>query len=124
MSALLPGGTILDALVGYTGNGGHAFGRSDLDFDGGLDAGDWAEFVAHAYANLSGLSKAQAYGRGDLDGDGDNDFEDFQIFKSDFNTLNGAGSFDAMLAGVPEPGTSLLLMLGVILGGMRLRDRR
>lgn len=124
VSALLPGGTILDALVGYTGNGGHAFGRSDLDFDGGLDAGDWAEFVAHAYANLSGLSKAQAYGRGDLDGDGDNDFEDFQIFKSDFNTLNGAGSFDAMLAGVPEPGTSLLLMLGVILGGMRLRDRR
>jgi hypothetical protein len=124
VSVLLPGGTILDAIVSYTGNGGQAFTRSDLDFDGGLDADDWAEFVSHAYTNLAELSQAQSYGSGDLDGDGDNDYDDFQIFKSDFNAMNGAGSFDAMIAGVPEPATGLLFALGAVIVAMRRRNRR
>jgi hypothetical protein len=47
-----------------------------------------------------------AYLKGDLDGDLDNDYNDFQLFKTDYNAAHGAGSFELM-SGVPEPATWL-----------------
>ena len=45
-------------------------------------------------------------------GTGDNDYADFRLFKSDFNSANGAGAFEAQVFGVPEPSS---LRLGVVL---------
>ena len=111
LSLLTNGGTVVNASVSYSGNGGQAFDRSDLNFNSGVDLDDWSIFVGNAYGNLSGLSGAEAYGKGDLDGDGDNDYHDFLLFKSDFNAANGAGALEAAMLGVPEP-SSLVLVFG------------
>ena len=123
VSLLLGGGTVLNATVSYTGNGGQPFSRSDLDFDDGVDLADWSIFLAHSFTNLSGLSRAEAYARGDLDGDGDNDRADFLLFKSDFNAANGAGAFEAAVLGVPEASTLVLSSGGAaaFLVGLRCR---
>jgi hypothetical protein len=110
VSLQLGDSTILNATVSYTGNAGNPFPRSDLNFDGDITIDDWSLFLSNAFGNLSGLSRAQAYALGDLDADGDNDRADFLLFKSDFNTANGAGAFDRMVLGVPEPGTLLLAL--------------
>jgi glucose/arabinose dehydrogenase len=112
VSFVLNGGSVLNLPVAYTGNSGQPFARSDLNFNGGIDVADWSIFLANGYTNLAGVSQAESYGRGDLDGDGDNDRTDFQLFKSDYNSANGSGAFEAMLARVPEPGALLLLVSG------------
>ena len=120
-SLMLENGTLLNASVTYSGNGGSPYTRSDLDFDGVIDVADWSVFVANNYSSLTGLSRAQSYALGDLDGDGDNDYADFRLFKSDFNLANGAGSFEAQVLGVPEP-SSLRLVAALAmawLGGTR-----
>ena len=40
---------------------------------------------------------------GDLNGDFRNDHADFALFKAAFESTNGAGSFAAIVIGVPEP---------------------
>lgn len=89
--------------------------RADLDFDGDLDQDDWALFIAGAETDLSGMSPIDAYTSGDLDGDGVNSVLDFGIFKHDYNMTNGAGAFQRMLAGVPEPSSAMLALLGSLL---------
>jgi hypothetical protein len=112
--SLMNGANIVAAGVAYLGNGGQPFGRGDLDFDGDLDADDWAVFTTHAYSSLAGLSGAEGYGRGDLDFDGDNDFADFRLFKNDFNAANGAGALEALVGRVPEPNCALLLAMATL----------
>jgi hypothetical protein len=123
---MLAGGTVLNASVSYSGNGGNAFARSDLDFDGAIDVADWSVFVANNYVSLAGLSPAQSYALGDLDGDGDNDVADFRLFKSDFNSANGAGAFEAQVLDVPEPGSLRLVAALTVawLAAFRRRRRR
>ncbi len=89
-SLTLGNGTLLNASVTFSGNGGIPYSRGDLDFDGVIDVADWSVFVTNNYSSLTGLSGAQSYALGDLDGDGDNDYTDFRLFKSDFNLANGA----------------------------------
>ncbi|WP_197526631.1 glycoside hydrolase family 43 protein [Botrimarina colliarenosi] len=91
------------------------FSRSDLTDDGVLDASDWLQFNANHLADLSGQSGAQQALAGDLDGDGDNDYDDFALFKRDYNAYYGGagtGAFAAMLRSlaIPEP-TTLVLAL-------------
>lgn len=119
----LEGGSLLSVSVSYIGNGGAPFERSDLNFDGELDAADWAVFLATSFTDLSGLSPASAYGMGDLNGDGLSDYDDFQVFKSDYNSVNGLGAFEAMIRGVPEP-SSLVLLLGLASGWISCRRRQ
>jgi hypothetical protein len=96
--------------------------RSDLDFNGDVNLADWSILVDHSYTDLSGLSPAQAHAFGDLDGDGDNDFADFRLFKSDFNTVNGAGAFEREVLGVPEP-AGLVLAVAACAAGLFARRR-
>jgi hypothetical protein len=110
-SLLLGNGSVLNASVSYSGNGGNSFARSDLDFDGTIDVEDWSVFLAKNFTSLAGLSPAQSYASGDLDGDGDNDYADFRLFKIDFNAANGAGAFEAQVLGVPEPGSLRLVAI-------------
>jgi hypothetical protein len=121
---LMNGGGLLAAGVSYIGNGGQAFGRSDLDFNGDVDVADWSVFTANSYSSLAGLSHAEAYGKGDLDGDLDNDFTDFRLFKQDFNSANGAGAFEAMIGYVPEPAGSALALLSFLVTAFTTRASR
>jgi hypothetical protein len=123
VSLLLGDGTVLNATVNYTGNGGQPFDRGDLNFDGQLDVDDWTALLGGVYSGVAGLSPAESYRHGDLDGDGDSDFADFRLFKSDFDAANGAGAFQAMLAGVPEPAAATLV-LAAATGAMVARRRR
>jgi hypothetical protein len=81
---------------------------ADLNFDGSLNAGDWPLFIAGAEADMTDLTTIERYDLGDLDGDGKNSIEDFLLFKQLFELANGAGSFAAMLAGVPEPSVAVI----------------
>ncbi len=108
--------------VRYTGD---RAGLGDLDFDGSVDANDFALFMAGAQADLTALSVAQQYNKGDLDGDGDNDIYDFDIFRLAFEADNaGPGAFAAMVAAygaVPEPGSLALLIPGGLMLALRRR---
>ena len=112
--SLLVNGSPLSASIGYAGNDGQSFTRSDLNFDGDLNADDWAVFIAGAYVDLSSLSKAEAYQLGDLNADHANDFTDFRLFKADYDVVNGVGAFAAMTGVVPEPSAATLASLALV----------
>jgi glucose/arabinose dehydrogenase len=124
LAVTLADGTLLPAVVEFVGNNGAAFERSDLNFSGGLDPGDWDVFRIHHREAMAGLSRAQSYQLGDLDGDGDNDFVDFRLFQGDYVAENGAAAF-AALASIPEPASGVLLLLASALAAQgRIRVRR
>jgi hypothetical protein len=107
----LEDGTLIDALVQYTGT---AIPSGDLTGDGNITGLDWTAFKNGQGSNFTGLTDGQAYLLGDLDGDGDHDLGDFVRFRTAYEAANGgAGSFAAMVASVPEPGTCLLLLVGI-----------
>ncbi|TWT97843.1 hypothetical protein Pla108_19960 [Botrimarina colliarenosi] len=110
-TVVLGDGTLVDAQISYVGNGGVAFENGDLDFDGDIDRADFVLLAGHLHSDLSGMSGAQAYAGGDLNGDGVSDYFDFQAFKATYVALHGVEAF-AMLIGVPEPGSGLLLAIG------------
>lgn len=100
------------------------FEESDLNEDGAINLHDWSIFRANHLVDLSGLTPTQRAARGDLDGNGRVDFADFRQFQSDFNFLNGAGSFAAMLAAVPEPASATLAFTGIALISWHARLRQ
>jgi hypothetical protein len=121
LSITLGDGSVSPGAVVYTGNGGNAFDRSDLNADGVIDTADWPAFRDNHLTNLSGLSAVQAYVRGDLDLDGDNDVFDFRLFKSDYDAANGAGAFASHFGEVPEPTAfaTMIAALPLLAGGWR-----
>jgi len=106
---LTDAGMALGAVVGFTGT---EIPAGDMDFDGDVDADDWPTYRANLFADLSALSTAEAYQMGDLNGDGANNELDFAIFKAAFEANMGPGSFNTLLAGVPEPSALALLAMG------------
>lgn len=75
----------------------------DLNFDSNINAADWMLYIAGQHKDLAGMTMFEAFQMGDMDDDFDNDHTDFVLFKTAFEQANGAGSFAAMLATVPEP---------------------
>lgn len=118
----ISGSQVVQGIVSYSGNGGQPFAVADLDVDGDIDSADWAIFRTSQLADFSGLSLAEAYRLGDLTRDRVNNHSDFVVFKTAYDSANGAGAFAAMLAGVPEPST-LLFVLTAGLFAVPLRQR-
>lgn len=85
----------------------------DLNGDCNITASDWQILRTNQHADLSNLTVSEAGAMGDLNGDFANDHNDFVLFKSSFEASNGAGSFAAMLASVPEPSCLGLFLLAV-----------
>ena len=97
----------------------------DLNSDSAVNVADWMLFRNGQQVNMTGMTRAQAMALGDLDGDFRNDHGDFVLFKATFEYLNGAGSFAAMLAAVPEPATLFLALIGgSLMAGQSRRRRR
>lgn len=111
-----------DARSYFENSDGTPFIRSDLNVDGMITAADWELLSANNLLDLSSFAIGEQYRRGDVDRDGDNDIYDFQLFLSDFEAFNGQGSFSAMLQGVPEP-TSVVLLAGCMMGIFTTRRR-
>jgi hypothetical protein len=113
----ISGGETVQGLVTYVGGpSGASLAEGDLNVDGAINASDWVILRTNQLGNLSALGLAEAYRRGDLNGDRLNDHADFAEFKSLFDAANGAGSFAAMAAAVPEPtGCLVAFVAGSIL---------
>lgn len=115
-------GTIVFVPITYEGNNDTALLRSDFNHDGSITAADWTILQTNSFTDLSSLSAIEAYAKGDVDFDGDNDIFDYGKFVADFESANGAGSFEVMINSVPEP--SSLFLLSVALGLVFVQQRK
>jgi hypothetical protein len=112
----ISGSEIKQGIVQFTGNGGMPFQVGDIFNPGdGINPGDWMVVRTNQHTNLSGQSLAEAYRLGDFNGDHLNNHADFVIFKAAYDAANGAGSFVAMLASIPEPATTVLVLTAGLL---------
>lgn len=118
-----PAGDDIPILVQYTGNGGSPFKVGDFSLNGALDAADWVVLRNHLTSSVSALSQIDRYFAGDLNNDGFVNQTDFHQFKALFTAGNGAGSFEAMLASIPEPAAATLCIVAGVLVGGTLRRR-
>jgi hypothetical protein len=98
----------------------------DLNNSGTITSADWVILRNNQNADLSALTFQQAYAQGDLTADKANDHADFKLFKSLYEATNGPGSFEVMLATIPEP-AGLVLLTAALAGlpaARRIRARR
>jgi hypothetical protein len=95
----------------------------DFNSSGTITSADWVILRTNLRTVLSGQTHQQAYLLGDVTADLAINHADFAAFKSIYDAANGAGSFVALLAAVPEPTTcALLSLVGVfVLAGVRWR---
>ncbi len=115
---------VVTGVVTFVGNGGSPFDVGDFNTDGVVNSLDWMILRDNQHnPDLSNLRELAAYLLGDLNGDLQNNHTDFVLFVDLFNQLNGPGSFDEMLANLPEPEGALLVMTaGLSLLGVRRRQ--
>ncbi len=110
-------GTVESVKVDFIGNNDSAFPLGDFNFNGSVGPEDFAIFIDSLFAPISG-TPVQAYAQGDLTGDIVVDHDDLVAYRSIYNAANGAGSFQALLAGqvsVPEPQSMVLLLMGCLM---------
>jgi hypothetical protein len=106
-------GVVKQTFLLFNGGAGNATPtRGDLNFDGTVNAADWALFKVGQGVNRAALTAAQSYRSGDMNGDLRHNLTDFDLFAQAFDSANGSGSFAAMLA-VPEPATCGLALLAM-----------
>jgi hypothetical protein len=114
----------VNGIIEFIGNSGVSFDPLDLNFNGSIEIGDYATFLAGYNVNLTGKTRAQQYNLGDLDADGKHTVKDFLAFKTQYDLALGAGAFAAALAAVPEPSTTALGLIGGVVGLFASRRRR
>ena len=118
-------GEVVQGLIAFVGNDGQKYVFGDLDLSGSIDVLDWGVFRDGQHTDMSDLAPVAAYFQGDLTGDNLNNHTDFIAFQTLFDEANGAGAFAAMLEGVPEPSSLMLvLMSGLFVVGPLRRSRK
>ncbi|HVT29348.1 MAG TPA: PEP-CTERM sorting domain-containing protein [Lacipirellulaceae bacterium] len=98
--------------------------HADFNHDGVLDAADWQILI-----NSLNATTPKTFEQGDIGSNPDEtsvspgivDFADFSRFEEIWDANHGTGSFNQLLAGVPEPAAILLLVIGA--GAMMTRHR-
>ena len=119
----LPDGSTVSAQVDFVN--GATIESGDFNSDGVIDALDWGILRSNLFGDFSSLPTAQSYFNGDISGNGIVNGFDYQQFRTAFETANGVGSFEALIAAVPEPGSASLLILfaltGTLAGSRRMR---
>ncbi len=75
----------------------------DFNGDGAVSVLDYATLRLNILASFPTLTPAQTFMRGDMTTDRRIDHADFAAFREAYLMANGPGSFEAMLAGIPEP---------------------
>lgn len=93
------------------GNDPDPYPFADLNFDGQLNSDDWTALQSNFGASLASLSEAQRYRLSDLNNDGMHTLDDILTFQITYDEVNGSGTFQAMINGVPEPSSACLLLL-------------
>ena len=113
----LVGGEIIHVNVNFIGGPNLGpFGRSDFNTDGVIDSSDWDLLYPNLLRSVSHLSPVEQALAGDLNRDGRVDADDFIMFKADYESLHGAGAFNAMLSHVPEPATLAIVATFALVG--------
>jgi hypothetical protein len=120
------GTQLVRGIVTYTGNGGVALPLGDFNASGSITSADWIILRNNQHTNMSSLSLAEAYRLGDLTEDKLNNHADFVTFKTAYDAVNGAGAFVTMVASLPEPSTSILVLAAgaIVLPALRRRSNR
>lgn len=119
--------TVEGVVVEFIGNEGRLFQTGDFNFDGTIDAADFEVFITSMFDTTLTGSMVEMYGKGDLDGDLDVDYDDMVAYRDIYNAANGAGSFQALLAGgtaVPEPSSVALGLMGLLFLTLTTASRR
>jgi hypothetical protein len=120
-------GSIFSVPVTFSGTGNFSapFLVGDLNFNGEVDPADWPIYLSHALTSFpSTLSRAERYQRGDFNNDGANNLTDMDMFIDSYDLNNGSGAFARMIAGIPEPSSCVLLIIGcALIAGRRLSGR-
>lgn len=83
----------------------------DFDFNQVVNGADWLLFAAELGSTSPGAT--------DLNFDGVNDSADFLLFKGLFEDFNGSGSFQRLIAGVPEPNALIIGSLSFAMASCR-----
>lgn len=109
----------VQGILEFTGNGDESFEFLDLNYNGDVEIGDWLKFKQGFGVSLTGQPEVVRHNLGDLDNDKLHSLNDFLEFEARFNAINGAGSFAAALAGVPEPSSFLLFCMAAVFGSLR-----
>jgi hypothetical protein len=84
---------------------------------------DYLTLRDYLHTSVVGLTDVDAYTRGDMNFDGKVDFTDLGAFRTAY-LATGAGSFEALVASVPEPGGVGMLVVGFGTCAMGLGARR
>ncbi len=113
--------TPIQGILEFMGNGDESYDFLDLNYNGAVEIGDWLAFKAGFAASLTDQPDAIRHNLGDLDNDGFHTAADFLEFQQRFNNANGAGSFAAMIAGVPEPSSFVLFFVAAVIGSVGRR---
>ena len=100
---------ITDWLAGAATENSHAspYLASDTDLDRDVDLRDYNALAG----NFSPTGSGATFSQGDGDGDGDVDLSDYNSLAGSFAPTGYAGA-----AGVPEPSSMVLCMLGLVFG--------
>lgn len=97
----------------------------DFDGSGDIDVADYLALMTNIHAGVTGLTAAEYYTRGDITGDKVIDYSDFSTFASVYDSIHGSGSFNGMVAAVPEPNSIFMFAMGLLVVGVAIgRQRR
>jgi hypothetical protein len=115
----LTNGSSITVAPTYTGT---AIANGDFNADTFINIADFTILKTNMHSNVSALTFAQSYVLGDMSRDSIINSTDFIAFRTAYDAANGAGSFVAMVNGIPEPSSAALAALG--LGMLRATRRR
>jgi hypothetical protein len=96
----------------------------DFNSSGTITSADWVILRDNLHSDFSAMTFSQAYHLGDVTANRITSFEDFALFKDLYDEANGAGSFVAMLAALPEPSTSAVVLSAAALALPLVRRAR